>query len=63
VADFEEEDAALIGKVILAAKKIAAQKGIDDFRLVFNNGPGADQSVFHVHLHLLAGRPFGWPPG
>lgn len=41
----------------------AEQEGLTDFRTVFNTGPGAQQTVFHVHAHLLAGRPFTWPPG
>lgn len=65
VTDLSESDAALVGKLILVAKTIARQKKVenDSFRLVFNNGAWAGQSVFHVHLHLLAGRRLGWPPG
>jgi len=37
--------------------------GITDYRVVINNGSGAGQTVFHIHLHILAGRTFGWPPG
>jgi histidine triad (HIT) family protein len=55
---------ALLGHLLLAAGKIARQLGIEDaFRLVVNNGVGAGQSVFHLHLHILGGRPFRWPPG
>ena len=58
------EDQALLGHLLLAAGRIARQLKIDGaFRLVVNNGSEAGQSVFHVHLHLLAGRPFRWPPG
>ena len=39
------------------------EMGYTDYRTVFNCGPGAQQSVFHLHLHVLAGRPFKWPPG
>ncbi len=63
--DLEEEDAALVGKLFLAAKQIAAQEGIAEagYRTVINcNGEGG-QTVFHLHLHLLGGRPMGWPPG
>ena len=59
-----EEDQALLGHLLLAAGKIARQLKIDGaFRLVINNGEESGQSVFHVHLHILAGRPFRWPPG
>lgn len=42
---------------------LATREGLSDYRLVFNTGAGAGQSVFHAHLHLLAGRAFAWPPG
>ena len=45
------------------AKKIASDLKINDYRLVINNGAEAGQTVFHLHIHILAGRPFGWPPG
>jgi histidine triad (HIT) family protein len=46
------------------AGEVARQLGVEDsFRLVVNNGAKAGQSVFHVHIHLLSGRPFTWPPG
>jgi histidine triad (HIT) family protein len=49
---------------MLTAKKMALQLGLDDtFRLVVNNGAKAGQSVFHLHVHLLSGRIFSWPPG
>lgn len=63
VAEMEKEDAALIGGLFTTAAKICADKGIDDYRLVVNNGEGAGQTVFHIHLHVLAGRPLAWPPG
>lgn len=65
VADATEADADLLGKLVLAANKIAAQEGVseDGYRLVFNNGPNSGQEVYHIHLHLLGGRKFGWPPG
>lgn len=60
----QAEDQALLGHLLLAAGKIARQLGVDGaFRLVINNGAASGQSVFHVHLHILAGRPFRWPPG
>jgi histidine triad (HIT) family protein len=45
------------------ADEVIAREGLNDYRLVFNTGAGAGQSVFHAHLHLLAGRAFEWPPG
>ena len=51
------------GALVAGIRAVAAQQGITDFRTVFNTGAGAQQSVFHVHAHLLAGRPFDWPPG
>lgn len=64
IAELSDEDAALAGKLVVAAKKIAASLGLTDgYRLVFNNGPDAGQLVYHIHLHLLGGRKFSWPPG
>jgi len=65
INDLSEEDTALIGELIQKAKEIAADKGLseDGYRLVFNCQEGAGQTVFHIHLHLLGGRAFGWPPG
>ncbi len=60
----DPEDQALLGHLMLAAPKIASAEGFGDaFRLVVNNGANAGQSVFHLHLHILAGRPMKWPPG
>jgi histidine triad (HIT) family protein len=57
-------DQALLGHMMLAATKVARQLGVEDaFRLVVNNGAEAGQSVFHLHLHILAGRTLRWPPG
>lgn len=63
--DLDEADAELAGKLILAAKKIAHEEGIaeEGYRTVLNCNRGAGQTVFHIHLHLLGGRPMGWPPG
>ncbi len=64
LADAKAADQALLGHLLLAANKIARQLGVENaFRLVVNNGAEAGQSVFHLHVHLLAGRPFHWPPG
>jgi histidine triad (HIT) family protein len=57
------DPSALAGLVALAADVAATDRLDGDYRLVFNTGPGAGQSVFHVHLHLLGGRPMTWPPG
>lgn len=54
----------ILGHLMVIAPKIAAQEGFaDTFRMVINNGAEAGQSVFHLHLHILAGREFKWPPG
>ena len=60
-----EENGVIVQKIFLAAKKLAEENGVDQtgFRLVVNHGRGAGQSVFHIHLHLLGGRPLSWPPG
>lgn len=64
LADATVEDQSLLGHLMLVAGKIARDLGIDDaFRLVVNNGADVGQSVFHLHLHVLAGRRFTWPPG
>lgn len=63
LAEAKLEDQGLLGHLLLKAGEIARAHGHTDFRLVVNNGPGANQSVFHLHLHILAGRPFTWPPG
>ena len=58
------EDADIIGYLHLVAARIARERGIEDgYRSVFNVGPRAGQSVFHLHLHLLGGRSLRWPPG
>lgn len=63
--DLEREDDVLMGKLVLTAKKIAAREGYSEegYRTVINCGENAGQSVFHIHLHLLAGRSMSWPPG
>jgi histidine triad (HIT) family protein len=51
-------------ELVTSAAAVAAAEGYpDDYRLVFNTGAGAGQTVFHAHLHVLAGRPLTWPPG
>ena len=65
VTDATEEDALLLGKLILTANKIAEKEGLTDkgFRYVINCGKWGGQTVFHLHLHILGGRPMTWPPG
>ena len=62
--DAEPEDQAVLGKMQQVAAKLAAERNLQSgYRAVINNGSGAGQSVFHLHLHLLGGRNFRWPPG
>ena len=61
--DLQPGDAELIGGLFLLAGKLMGEMGHTDYRTVFNCGPGAQQTVFHLHLHVLAGRSFNWPPG
>ncbi len=64
LTDASAEDTTMLGKLQLLAAKIARDRKLTDgYRTVFNNGRGAGQSVFHLHLHLLGGRDFRWPPG
>lgn len=59
-----DNDQALLGRLLLTANQVAREQGVGEaFRLVVNNGAAAGQSVFHLHLHILGGRPFTWPPG
>ena len=58
------EDAALLGRLQLVAAQLARDRQLTEgYRTIFNSGRGAGQSVFHLHLHLLGGRSFRWPPG
>jgi histidine triad (HIT) family protein len=65
VSDLSPGDDALVGKLHRVAAKIAADRGVAQggFRIVVNTNRDAGQTVFHVHLHLLGGRPMQWPPG
>lgn len=65
VNDLNDANAAVVGKLFLAARRLAAELGFaeDGYRLVMNTNANAGQTVFHIHLHLLAGRGFAWPPG
>jgi histidine triad (HIT) family protein len=62
--DAVDEDRGVIGKLHLVAGQIARERNLlEGYRTVVNNGRGAGQSVFHLHVHLLGGRAFRWPPG
>lgn len=63
--DVTPDSGALLGKLFLAAKEIAAEEGIAEsgYRAVVNCNADAGQAVFHIHMHLLGGREMGWPPG
>ena len=65
INDLTEADASLVGELFLAAKAIAAEEGLaeDGYRVVMNCNEHGGQTVFHIHLHLLGGRPMTWPPG
>ncbi len=64
VDGMDEADEAVVGHLFLAMKKIAARLGLGrGYRVIANNGRDAGQEVMHLHFHMLAGRPFGWPPG
>jgi histidine triad (HIT) family protein len=65
LADLGADDEGLVGHMVRVAKDLARDRGLAErgFRLVFNAGDDAGYSVYHVHLHLLGGRPMGWPPG
>ncbi len=61
--DISEVDAEHVGGLFPLAAQLMKKMGHKDFRTVFNCGEGAGQTVFHLHLHVLAGREFRWPPG
>ncbi len=65
VAVTRADDEALLGHLIFVAQTVAKQEGLHDsgFRLVINNGPDGGESVPHLHVHVLGGRPMAWPPG
>ena len=65
INDVDEMDAQLLGKMVLAAKKVAISEGFHEagYRLVFNVNSDGGQTVHHIHLHLLGGRHMTWPPG
>lgn len=61
--DATTQDKEVLGHMMLKAADIAKAEGLDGYRLVINNGESAGQSVFHLHMHILGGRPLEWPPG
>jgi histidine triad (HIT) family protein len=64
LSDAGPEHGAMLGRLLLAARDVAEKLELNDgYRLVINNGAAAGQTVFHLHVHLLAGRHFTWPPG
>jgi histidine triad (HIT) family protein len=62
-AELAAGDPHATAELVRVAAAVATAEGHDDYRLVFNTGPGVGQTVFHTHLHLLAGRSMTWPPG
>jgi len=58
-----EEDESLLGHLLLVANRVAKDAELENYRVVINNGAGSGQTVFHLHVHVLGGRGFGWPPG
>lgn len=62
-AELAAGDPAAMAELVTTAHAVAAAAGHDDYRLVLNTGPGAGQTVFHTHLHVLGGRSMTWPPG
>lgn len=65
IEDATEADTGIIGRMVWAARHAAREEGLSGkgYRLVFNVGPDAGQAVFHIHLHVIGGRPLSWPPG
>ncbi|KAL3971848.1 neurobeachin-like protein 1/2 [Sarotherodon galilaeus] len=60
----EDDDAALLGHMLIVAKKCAQDAGLSKgYRIIINDGPDGGQSVYHIHIHILGGRSMGWPPG
>ncbi len=63
ISDMSDADNELVGGLFSVAAKICREKSISDYRLVINNGAGAGQTVFHIHVHVISGRAMNWPPG
>ena len=62
-AELADREPETVAELVRVARQVAADAGHESYRLVFNTGPDAGQSVFHAHLHVLAGRAQTWPPG
>jgi histidine triad (HIT) family protein len=63
LAEAQPQDAELLGHLLLVAAQVARQQGLTAFRTVVNSGAEAGQTVFHLHVHVIGGRPLAWPPG
>jgi len=63
LVEAEAQHEALLGHLLLVAAQVARQEGLTSFRTVINSGAEAGQTVFHLHVHVLGGRPLAWPPG
>ena len=63
LAEAQPHDAELLGHLLLVAAQVARQQGLTAFRTVINSGAEAGQTVFHLHVHVIGGRPLAWPPG
>ncbi|MBD90076.1 MAG: histidine triad nucleotide-binding protein [Deltaproteobacteria bacterium] len=63
IGESVEDDAELLGHLMIVAGRVAKLENLTDFRVVTNSGAGAGQSVFHLHLHVIGGRSLSWPPG
>jgi len=63
LAEAEEEHGPLLGHLLLVAARVARQEGLQAWRTVLNTGAEAGQTVFHLHVHVIGGRPLDWPPG
>lgn len=63
LSEMDASDEPLVGHLMRVATLVAKEQGFDDFRLVVNNGAGAGQTVFHLHVHVIGGRGLHWPPG
>ena len=63
LAAAQVEDGELLGHLLLVAARVASDAGLESFRTVINSGAASGQTVFHLHVHVIGGRPLAWPPG